>query len=103
MQRALVYHPADRHAHQVLGFLCGRLWLVHVHPGTLIANVGQVEQIGIEPHLVDGLLEQRLVRAWRARGHHDAVELVLGDDMLHRVLRVLRASEHVAPRIDHVR
>ena len=37
------------HAHQVLGLLGGRLGIIGVHPGVLVADVGHLEQVLVQP------------------------------------------------------
>ena len=48
-----------------------------MHPGTLVADVGHLEQIRVQTRLAQRFAEQRLVRPRRAGGHHDAVEPML--------------------------
>ena len=103
MERPIVDHPVDGHTYQILGLLGGLLRLVHVNPGTLVADIGQIKEIGIQPHLVYRLLEKRLVGARGTRGHNHAIDAVLLYNLLHRFLGILGAGEHVAPGIDDVR
>ena len=91
-----------RHAHQVLGFLRGRLRLVHVHPRALVADVGHLEQVRVQPRLADSLLEQRLVGTRRARGDDHPVQAVCFDFLLDPLLGVLRAGVEVALHVCYV-
>ena len=69
----------DRHADEVLG-LFGRLGRrLLVDPGALFADVGELEQVGIQAARLEGSLEQRLVGARRAGGHDHAVEPLVLD------------------------
>ena len=73
--------PGPGHAHldQFLGLLRGLLRLLGVHPARLVADVGHLEEERVEPGLAQGVLEDGLVRARRAAGDDDAVEVVLLD------------------------
>ena len=57
-----------------------------VHPGAVLAQVGHLAQVGVEPGLGHGAAEGRLVHARRAGRHHHAGELVLLDGLLDHVL-----------------
>ena len=63
-----------RHGHQALGLAGGRVVVGLVHPGDVLPQGRQVEQVGVEGGLGDGVLEQGLVGARRARGDDHAVE-----------------------------
>jgi len=47
----------DGHPHEILGLFRGRIRLVHMHPRVLIANVGHLEKVPIEPRFFAVLLE----------------------------------------------
>jgi hypothetical protein len=44
-----------------------------VDPGILVADIGHLKQIFIKAAVLQGLLEERLVRAGRAGGDNDSV------------------------------
>ena len=91
------------HAHQVLALDRRLFVLVHVHPGALVADVGHLEEIRVQPRLPDGLLEQRLVGPGRTGGHDHAVQVVLQDLLLDDLLGVRGAGVHVVHGVDHPR
>ena len=79
------------------GFRRGRM-----HPGTLVADVGHVEEVRVQPGLAQRFAEQRLVRARRAGRHHDAVEPVLMNHFLDVRQARVRTGEHGVRRQHHV-
>ena len=78
-------HPRHHHLHDVDG-LGRRLGAVLVHPGAVLADVGHLAQVGVEPRGLGGVAEGLLVHARRAGGHHDPVEPVFGDRLLEQAL-----------------
>jgi hypothetical protein len=50
-----------------------------MHPRTLVPNVDELKQVRIETRLLTGGAEKGFVRTGRARGHHNPVQIVLGD------------------------
>ena len=82
VERLELARPRHAHADQVLGLVGCLLGLVAVHPRRLVADVGHLEQERVEAGLAQGVLEDRLVRARRAAGDHDAVQVVLLDPLL---------------------
>ncbi len=74
VQRLERARPTGGHAHQGLGLLRRRLPIVRVHPRTLVADVGHLEQGRVEAGGAQAVLEQRLMRARGARGDHDPVQ-----------------------------
>src|SRR5664280_638242 len=76
---------------------------MHVHPGTLVAYVRELEQVLVEPRFLARGPEQRLVRAGRTRRDNDPVEVMLLDGLLDGADPVLRARVQVPGREDHVR
>ncbi|VTR65461.1 hypothetical protein DESC_320058 [Desulfosarcina cetonica] len=71
-QRTQSADPCHGHLDQVPGLFRGRSRIVHVHPAALLAQVGHLQEVGIEPGILEHLTEGRLVQARRAGGHHDA-------------------------------
>jgi hypothetical protein len=55
------------HCHQALGLGRRHVAVAAMHPAILLANVGQLKQVRVESSLANCILEQRLVRARRAR------------------------------------
>ena len=95
MQRLEQRGPGHRHAHQVLGFFRGLLGLLHVHPGILVADIGHLKEVLVQPGIDHGLPEQGLVGDGRAGRHHHPVELLFFDDLGHVHLGVLGAGEEI--------
>ncbi|VVB71795.1 Uncharacterised protein [uncultured archaeon] len=77
-----------RHCHgdEVLGLFCGHRWLVHVHPGALLPDVGHLQHVGIEASLRYGAAKGGLVQSRRACGDHNPVKLVFGYILLDLLL-----------------
>ena len=96
-----LHHPGHRAPDQVLGLGQGLFRLVHVHPGVLVPDVGHIEEVGVEAHLLDGLLEHGHVGPGGAGGHHHPVQVVLLDGVQDLVLGVGGAGEEVLVREDH--
>jgi len=63
-----------RHPDQVFGLHHGQVPILRVNPGTLIPDVGHLEQILIQPRLGARALEERHMGARRTGRHHDAGE-----------------------------
>ena len=61
----------------------------------MIANVGHFKEIFVEPGIPKGLLKQGFMGPGGAGRHHDAIELLLFDDLFHLVLGVLGAGEKI--------
>ena len=59
----------DGHADEVPGLGRRLLWLVAVHQGALVADVGHLEQVRVQSGLSERVLEDRLVGARRAACH----------------------------------
>ena len=93
----------DGHPHLVLGLGGRPLRFALVHPGVLVADVGHLDQVGVERGLAQRVLEERFVGARRAGGDHDPVQPVLGDFLAHELLGVGRAAEEVVLRERHPR
>ena len=72
--------------------------VARVDPGALVADVGHLQQVGIEPGIAERVAEDRLVRPRRAGGDHHPVQAMLGDLVLDAVLVVVGAGVDVASR-----
>ena len=94
-QRTQQPRLGHRHAYQLLGLESGQLRIGAVHPGILLAQVGHLKEVGVQPRLAECILEQRLVSARRARGHHHAVQPILLDPLPDALLRVLGAGVEI--------
>jgi len=70
---------SNRHPDQVARLEVGIGFLLHVHPGTLIANVCHFEQVRIQARLGAGGPEQGLVCPGSAGRHHHPVQVPLPD------------------------
>ena len=101
-QRRKAARSGHRHPHQIHSLFRGSVRFVHVHPGALIANIGHLEQVAVQPGLLKGLLEQRFVRARRTGRDNDPVQAMRLDLLSDPVLGILRARVHVRFRIHHV-
>ena len=93
----------QRHPHQIFGFLGGPLWLVHVHPGTLVADIGHLKQVGIESGFGQRIAEQRLVGSRCAGGHYHPIQIVFGDLLLDPILSIVGAGIKIVLRVHNVR
>ena len=72
-------------------------------PGALLADVGELEEVGVQPARLQRALEQRLVRARRARGDDHAREPLFLDRLGDDFLRILRAGKEELLRVDDLR
>ena len=79
IQRLRKLYFCDCGAHQVARFVRGLFRLLLVHPRAMLPDIGEFEHVRVDAGLFQGLLEERFVRPWRAGGHHQPVELMLGD------------------------
>src|SRR3972149_9782977 len=66
-----------------------------MHPGTLIADIGHLEEVFIKPHLANRLPEKRLMGARRTGSHDHAVEIMLINSRFDLFLGILRAGVEV--------
>ena len=94
--------PGHSHAHQVLGLLGGLVPLLHVHPGALVPDIGELEEVLVQSRLLAGLAEEGLVGPGGARCHKHPVELMLLDGILDGGQPVLGAGIEVVLSVDHV-
>ena len=93
----------DRHGHQILRFLRRRPRVIPVYPRILFPDVGHLEQMRIQPGSPKRLLEQRLVRARRARGHHHPIQSILLNPLPNALLGVLRTGVQIVLGEDYSR
>ena len=88
LQRFVMRHAADGRPGQGGGLVGGGARVL-VDPAALLADVGHLQEVGVEPGRGEGAAEGRLVHPRAAGGHHHAVEAllpdVLGDHLLARV------------------
>ncbi len=67
-----------------------------MYPAALVPDVSHLEEVGVQPRVLQGLPEQRLVRAGRAAGDDHPVQVVLQDLLTYVLLGVLGAGVQVA-------
>ncbi len=91
-------HAEDRRPGKRHGLLRGGL-AVPVHPTALLADVGHLAEIGIEPCRAAGVAERPLVHARAAGGYDNAIEPVLPNVGADHLLTRVRA--HVAIGAGH--
>ncbi len=84
-ERVIVFHFFDAHADQLDG-LPGRLVPVRVDPGAVLADVGHLDQVGIDPGLFRGLAEGLQVHVRRAGSDDDGGEAELLDFLQNHLL-----------------
>jgi hypothetical protein len=91
-----------RGADQPDSLLGGQL-LVRDDPGILLADVGVLVQVLVQPGAREGPAEGQLVQAGGAGRDDDAVELEVLDLLLDERLAGIGADEHVGRREDDIR
>ena len=84
-----------RHTHQVFGLLRRFIGLGHVNPRALVADVGHLEEIGVQTGFSHCLPKNGFVGSGGAGSYDDAVQVVLEDNVAHVILRVLRTGVEV--------
>ena len=101
-QRIVPGDLGHRHAHLVPGLEGGKGGIFLVHPGVLVADIGHLQEIGIEPRLPEGVLEQGFVGPGGAGRNHDAVQIEFLDPGGNEHLGVGGAGEEVVLHADDV-
>jgi hypothetical protein len=91
------------HAHLVHGPSRGRLGVGGVDPRALVADVGHLQEVLVQPGGLQRFPEERLVRPGCAGGDNDPVQPVLVDEAAQAALGVLGAGEEGVVHMDHVR
>jgi hypothetical protein len=61
-------------------------------PGALFADIGEIEEIFVQPGVTDRLLKERLMCARGAGGDNYSVQLLFTDNFYQHFLAVLRTS-----------
>jgi len=89
------------HSYEILGLLRRCLRFAAVHPGTLIANIGHLEEVFVDTHIGHSLLKESLMGQGAARSDDHTVQPLLLDDLAHLLLRVLGAAEEVILHVDY--
>ncbi len=87
--------------HQPFGLFRGQRRLALMHPGDMVADVGQLEKMRVQARSAQGFLVEQFMRLRRARGHDHAVEPFFADGTGDAILRHFRAGEDVGFRVDH--
>ena len=90
------------HAHQIPGLLRGPGPIVGMHPGTVLADVGELEQVLVQPCLHQRILKEGTMGHRGTRGHDDPVEVVLLHLLPEILLGVLGTGEHHISGIAHI-
>ena len=97
LERLVLGDAQDGGAGERLGLL-GRAGRVVVHPAALLADVGHLEEVGVDAGLLQRLAEGRLVHPRAAGGDHDPVQPVLLDVLDDHLLAGVGAHVLVGPR-----
>src|SRR6185369_4218989 len=84
--------PLDEHGDD-FGGLGGGFFLVFVDPGAVFADVGHLDEVGVQTRCLGSLPEGLFVHPGGAGGYDDAVEVVVGDGFFEEVLP--RIGAHV--------
>src|SRR5208337_2576422 len=92
----------DAHPNQVLGFFGCRIGFGCVHPRTLVAYIGLLEEVLVKAGVAHRLLEERLVRTRRAGGNDHPVEVLLLYDLHQPILGILGTGEEVFLDVDDI-
>jgi hypothetical protein len=77
--------------------------VVLVHPGALLADIGHLEAVGIEPHLLGCFTEGRFMQLGRAGSYDHAGQTVLLDGIFDHILPGLGAHVFVLSREGNLR
>ncbi len=92
-----------RHPHQVLRLLGRPLPIVLVNPRALVADVGHLKEVRVEPRLPDGLLEERLVGERCTGRNDDPVQVQFPHPLNDAPDGILGAGVEVVLRVDNPR
>ncbi|MBT9165995.1 MAG: hypothetical protein DDT25_00659 [Chloroflexi bacterium] len=84
--------PHHRRPHKCLRLLRGPILM---HPTAMLADVGHLEEIGIQPRLLADTAEGALMEHRRARGHHYPVQPLLLDILHDQRLSRIRAHKDI--------
>ena len=92
LERQQLRRPAHGHPDEIHRLRRSLLRIARVHPGALIANVGHLQQIGVETGIAQRIAEDRFVGSRRAGGDDDAIQAILVDPPLDLLLVVVSAG-----------
>ena len=92
----------DAHPNQVLGLFGCRIGFGCVHPRTLVADIGLLEQVLVEAGVAYRLLKERLMRTRRAGGNDHPVEVLLLYDLHQPILGILGTGEEIFLDVDDI-
>ncbi len=93
----------NSHAHQDLGLFCGLFLFLYVDPGTLVPDIGHLEEILVQTGISDERSEKGLVGPRGARSHHNPVQAVFFDGLLDLFLGILGTGKEVFLGMDDLR
>ena len=94
----MLFDPFHGGPHQVNGF-AGCFFFVFVHPTALLADIGHLEQILVEPGHPQGMPEGAFVHIGTAGRHHYPVQIIIADVLCDHLLS--RGRTHVFIRFGH--
>jgi hypothetical protein len=73
-----------------------------VDPGTVFADVDELEEVLVQTGFLAGVLKQGLVGARGAGSHNDPIQIVLSDSLFDRRQPLFGATVHVVLGVGHV-
>ena len=79
LQRLQMRGPGHRHADDVLCLFCGVLLLLGVDPGAVLADIGEFEEVLVDPRFTAGVPEQRFVSSRSTGRQHQPVKTFFDD------------------------
>jgi hypothetical protein len=93
-------HPAHSRSDERFG-LPGRFVSIRVNPGAVLADVGHLEHVRVDPGPLARAAKGRLVHMGRARGHDDPINAKFFDVFFDQLLAQAGTHEFVIARDDH--
>jgi hypothetical protein len=93
-------HSFHGRTDQILGLRGGGVH-VRMHPGTVLADVGHFQEVGVQAHSLKGCPESSLVHSRRAGSHDYPVHTQLTDIVADRLLAGVGAGVFVGAHYPH--
>ncbi len=90
------------HPHQVYGLLVGFWRMRGMNPGALIPDIGHFKQESVQTRFANGVLKKWLMRSWAAGSYHNAVKVVLLNNLHKPGLGIGRAGIEILFSIHYV-
>ena len=103
LQRHQAARPGNGHLDQLDGFLGGGFRFRRMHPGALVSDISQFEEVLVQSRLTQCFAENRLVSPRRAGSHDNTVETVLANHFFNILQTAVRAGEHGVRGEDDIR